>query len=877
MTPTSSKQYLDVGLALVPLYPQSKKPVGNEWQHRPITTLEGLGLLEGKNIGLHHAASHTVAFDIDHELAGKALAHIGINLAELLSKPGAKIVTPTALKPIYRLPEGFEPATHQLKFVNPQDRAENITVFELRAKGQDVLPPSVHPNGTPYTWQEEPQSGEDIPELPEQLKLLYQHWGELEPMMQEVSPWYEPPKLKTQNIHQTKGHDIIAQFNAAASLEAMLERNGYRRDGQKYVSPSSKTGLAGVVIFRDGDTPCCYSHHASDVLNDGHAHDAFDVLRLLECEGDIKQALDKAREHLGMPAFSASKREAKQILSSSEEAKQKEHSGEASQIVVNRHVSEVVNDVVTELKGLKVNGHPAIYQRGEGLLVELSKDDYKLHERSKTDTLKAFLHDVLRPVTQSFKEGEEQYKPATFNTNHASLLLRRSGEFPSIKSVSDVPLVLPDGTILLEPGYYPEHGYFLNTAGIRINLMPVDTALKLFLDAFNEFSYQNPKAGFTVTLALILQPFLLPYIDDLTPIYAILGSRRAGSGTGKGYLIDLAYRVHKGKPYTHDGSMAATDEEMGKVLFSALSEGVSHIIFDDIEHLKHRSLMAAVTSRFFKGRILGVSQRHEVSTGVTWVVTGNAPDIQRDFYRRMIPIHMGVGKARAWERQYSNPDIHREILENRNLYLSAAMSIIKHWLDIGQPLSKKTIRGFDRWSAVMGGILESLGLPHLLEARDGLDQLIEVDNSDLDLLIDFWAKSDLVGEAVRAKSLLSLARRANVFTELWDNKSEEAGAAAIAKYIKPFTNDVFGNHYLRRKFDSDAKTYKYHLEAVRERTQTLDAVFADAITRATENPRSTPVIHSPDDVTGVLRGSSPAVLIPNEFSDPDDDGDILIV
>lgn len=562
---------------------------------------------------------------------------------------------------------------------------------------------------------------------------------------------------------------------------------------------------------------------------------------------------------------------------SSQEGEQKEHSGEASRIVVNRHVSEVVNDVVSELKTLKVNGHPAIYQRGEGLLVELSKDDYKLHERSKTDTLKACLHDVLRPVTQSFKEGEEQFKPATFNTNHASLLLRRSGEFPPIKSVSDVPLVLPDGTILLEPGYYAEHGYFLNTEGIRIALMPVDVALKLFVDAFNEFSYQNPKAGFTATLALILQPFLLPFIDDLTPIYSILGSRRAGSGTGKGFLIDLAYRVHKGKPYTHDGSMPATDEEMGKVLFSALGEGVSHIIFDDIEHLKHRSLMAAVTSRFFKGRILGVSQRHEVSTGVTWVVTGNAPDIQRDFYRRVIPIYMGVGKARAWERQYSNPDIHREILENRNLYLSAAMSIIKHWLDVGQPLSKKSIRGFDRWSAVMGGILENVGLPHLFEARDGLDQLIEVDNSDLDLLIDVWAKSELAKEPIKAKNLLSIAKRINVFTELWDNKSDEAGAAAIAKYIKPFTNDVFGKYYLRREYDTDAKTYRYRLEAVQEKPENLSAVFADKITRATENPRSTPVTHPPDEFTGVLRGSETADLIFNEYIDPNEDGDALTI
>jgi archaellum biogenesis ATPase FlaH len=71
----------------------------------------------------------------------------------------------------------------------------------------------------------------------------------------------------------------------------------------RLVAPGSSTGLAGVVIFDDEGKQLAYSHHGSDVLGDGKAHDAFDVLRMLECGGDMNQALDKARERLGMPAF----------------------------------------------------------------------------------------------------------------------------------------------------------------------------------------------------------------------------------------------------------------------------------------------------------------------------------------------------------------------------------------------------------------------------------------------------------------------------------------------------------------------------------------------------------------------------------------------
>lgn len=549
--------------------------------------------------------------------------------------------------------------------------------------------------------------------------------------------------------------------------------------------------------------------------------------------------------------------------------------GEAQddEIVVNRQIKAVVRDVVQELKALELGGHPRVYSRGDGLLVEM-RAGFELREVTKPDSLKALLHDHLKPVAEkTLSNGDVVTTPAVFNNNHTALLLRKTDDFPPIKAVSDIPLMLPDGTILLEPGYHQEHGYYLNTAGLEVVLMPLEEARALFLETFNEFSYQAPRAGFTATLAFVLQPFLMPLIDDLTPVYAVLGSRRAGSGTGKGYLLDCVYRIHRGRPYTHDGSMPPTDEEMGKVLFSGLSEGASHMIFDDIDHLKHRSLMAAVTSRTYKGRILGVSQRHEVSTQVTWAVSGNAPDIHRDFYRRIVPIYLGVGKARAWERPYSRPDLNRHILENRNLYVSAALSLLDHWRKQGMPLSTGVIRGFDRWSAVMGGVLEAAGFPHLLEARDGLDELIEVDNSDLDLLIDAWQGCSLADKKLKGKDLLNLAQSHELFTELYEGRTEAAGASELGKFLKPYTNDVFKGHYLRREFDSDSKTWRYFLEPVPDAPKLLSEVFDfSALKTLTLHPRSTPVNAPDGTVTGVLRGSTGNVSSADETDAPDATG-----
>ena len=171
------------------------------------------------------------------------------------------------------------------------------------------------------------------------------------------------------------------------------------------------------------------------------------------------------------------------------------------------------------------------------------------------------------------------------------------------------------------------------------------------------------------------------------------------------------------------------------------------------------------------------------------------------------------------------------------------------------PLSTQTIRGFDRWSAVMGGVLEAIGLPHLLEARDGLDELIEVDNSDLDLLIDAWQESRIADKPLRGRDILNLARDRELFTELHEGRTDAAGAGELGKYLKPYVNDVFGGHYLRRAFDSHAKTWTYYLEPVPDTPKRLLEAFDFSPEKITPlHPRTTPA-NSDETADGTLAGA----------------------
>jgi len=93
---------------------------------------------------------------------------------------------------------------------------------------------------------------------------------------------------------RTNSQSPIVAFNELHTVHDVLNRNGYKRASNgKYLCPHSSTKEAGVAILAGDDgTERAFSHHGSDPLNDGSSHDAFDCFRILECGGDMREAMN---------------------------------------------------------------------------------------------------------------------------------------------------------------------------------------------------------------------------------------------------------------------------------------------------------------------------------------------------------------------------------------------------------------------------------------------------------------------------------------------------------------------------------------------------------------------------------------------------------
>lgn len=90
---------------------------------------------------------------------------------------------------------------------------------------------------------------------------------------------------------------IIDKVVGSYSIAREIRSRGYKRIGKAWLSPQSSTGNPGVhILVGDDGRERVYSHHGetdplSNLNNDGHALDVFDVLRILDHGGDVSRAV----------------------------------------------------------------------------------------------------------------------------------------------------------------------------------------------------------------------------------------------------------------------------------------------------------------------------------------------------------------------------------------------------------------------------------------------------------------------------------------------------------------------------------------------------------------------------------------------------------
>jgi putative DNA primase/helicase len=307
----ASRYISKYGLALVPIPPGHKAPLHQGWTQRGgyVTDIgeaqQRWGDLLDHGIGAVLGPSRLCSIHVDTpEHAEPVLGELGIDLGALREATPTIQGNPSRYRLMFQAPPGVALGRKTLVWPARQPGEKPPTLFEFRAANvQDVLPPTTHPGtGKPYVWLTPPNT--EFPLLPEALLELWQHWNSHRKELEAMCPWgkhgFNPESAPRGD---GAGPNVIAAFNQVHPIEGLLEAHGYTRRGKRWISPTSSSGLAGVTIL-DGRV---YSHHAGDPLADDHAHDAFDLFRILDHGGDTRSAIKAAAEELGMDSAANSK------------------------------------------------------------------------------------------------------------------------------------------------------------------------------------------------------------------------------------------------------------------------------------------------------------------------------------------------------------------------------------------------------------------------------------------------------------------------------------------------------------------------------------------------------------------------------------------
>ncbi|MBI5716620.1 MAG: hypothetical protein HZC37_02910 [Burkholderiales bacterium] len=355
------------------------------------------------------------------------------------------------------------------------------------------------------------------------------------------------------------------------------------------------------------------------------------------------------------------------------------------------------------------------YQRG-GLIATVVTDPGTRESRVQDIGPPALVRALSGAATWERFDGRAQdWVRIDPPARHAAVLFDSTSyrHLPVLNGLTRQPYVRADGSLMTAAGYDTATGMFgvFDAREFSIPARPTRTqaegALALLKDLLAEFSFAAD-----TDLAAALVAMLTAAVRPTLPHAPMFHVRAHMVGSGKSYLCELITGFatpQRGTPTTFPGD----DEECRKLLLAEMLRAPAVIEFDNLtgDLVAHKSLCTALTSEHMSGRILGVSKTATVSTRTLFLSSGNNVGPVQDMSRRCITIHLTPDCEVPAARSFSRPDLVREVLSERGRYVSAALTIVRAWIDAGRPMTEcKSLAGFGEWSALCRQPLMWLGL-----------------------------------------------------------------------------------------------------------------------------------------------------------------------
>lgn len=329
------------------------------------------------------------------------------------------------------------------------------------------------------------------------------------------------------------------------------------------------------------------------------------------------------------------------------------------------------------------------------------------------------------------------------------------------------PVYVGSSFELARPGWNPDSQTYL-ASGVP-DPLDLPTARAVLDDLVCDFPFASAadRANF---YGLLLTPMLRPALGEPVPMH-LIGSPVERSGKTKLAEVVLGCAV-LGTP-TPAMQLGDREEEREKRITSLLLAGSSVVHLDNLtNHLDSPALASLLTSATYQGRVLGASRVVTITNGLTVVGTGNNVHATGEVAKRIVPILLQPGTVDPETRQdYRHPLLRAYVESVRERVLGALLGLVEAWRAKGRPLGSVGFGGFERWSAVLGGIMRVAGYPEWLSNMGAWRGRADEFGSELTAFALKWHER-YGSEWVRGATLYDLAVELGLFGWLERSKTE---------------------------------------------------------------------------------------------------------
>jgi hypothetical protein len=297
-----------------------------------------------------------------------------------------------------------------------------------------------------------------------------------------------------------------------------------------------------------------------------------------------------------------------------------------------------------------------------------------------------------------------------------------------------------DGDVIQAEGYNAKSSMYL-TRGYSLSIpkkatrAQAEKALAHLRSILSGFPFESP-VDEAVALAMMLTA-LQRHTLGTSPLFGILANC---PGVGKTQLATGTASLAIGDtPAVH--GFRDNEDEFSKMLMSALLQGSSNIIIDNVKlgvALGGDALCAMLTSRMYAGRELGYTRIRTVSSRVLMIATGNNLKIASDLTRRVLMIRLDAKCERPELRQFDQT-FDQICREQREPILKSILTILSAYHEAGCPkVDHMRIGTFEQFSDEICAPLVWLGVvdPALGLVRADADEGV----AGLGELLSIWRR-----------------------------------------------------------------------------------------------------------------------------------------